>query len=255
MTHCALCQFILILMRWRLEVNLERLHEHSTSRNVLTTIKAPQAWIIACRPLHKAISAIRIYTVVGKSGCLVNFFRKSAPRSPAVVFVATKRSISPLTYLRKISPQTIVNRRYKPQHVSVVSESQPLIKFFRKSAPWAPAWLGSVAIKHSTVWYPDVLIFAVTGKLFFERCWPGTRGPLHSGGTGLCPLCPPHRCETNGQTTDFIICLANAAGNYDIVRRVGMIQELIMDRVGNISLSDVFSARDISILIDFLCSY
>ena len=36
----------------------------------------------------------------------------------------------------------------------------------------------------------------------------------------------------------------------DIVRRVGMIQELIMD-----SLSDVFSARDISILIDFLCSY
>ena len=141
MTHCALCQFILILMRWRLEVNLERLHEHSTSRNVLTTIKAPLAWIIACRPLHKAISAIRLglYTVVGKSGCLVNFFRKSAPRSPAVVFVATKRSISPLTYLRKISPQTIVNRRYKPQHVSVVSESQPLVKFFRKSAPWAPA--------------------------------------------------------------------------------------------------------------------
>jgi len=41
----------------------------------------------------------------------------------------------------------------------------------------------------------------------------------------------------------------------DIVRRVGMIQELIMDREGNISLSDVFSARDISILIDFLCSY
>ena len=41
----------------------------------------------------------------------------------------------------------------------------------------------------------------------------------------------------------------------DIVRRVGMIQELIMDTVGNISLSDVFSARDISILIDFLCSY
>jgi len=40
-----------------------------------------------------------------------------------------------------------------------------------------------------------------------------------------------------------------------IVRRVGMIQELIMDREGNISLSDVFSARDISILIDFLCSY
>jgi len=139
MTHCALCQFILILMRWRLEVNLERLHEHSTSRNVLTTIKAPQAWIIACRPLHKAISAIRIHTVVGKSGCLVNFFRKSVPRSPAVVFVATKRSISPLTYLRKISPQTIVNRRYKPQHVSVVSESQPFVKFFLKSAPWAPA--------------------------------------------------------------------------------------------------------------------
>ena len=41
----------------------------------------------------------------------------------------------------------------------------------------------------------------------------------------------------------------------DIVRRVGMIQELIMDREGNISLSDVFPARDISILIDFLCSY
>ena len=41
----------------------------------------------------------------------------------------------------------------------------------------------------------------------------------------------------------------------DIIRRVGMIQELIMDREGNISLSDVFSARDISILIDFLCSY
>ena len=41
----------------------------------------------------------------------------------------------------------------------------------------------------------------------------------------------------------------------DIVKRVGMIQELIMDREGNISLSDVFSARDISILIDFLCSY
>jgi len=37
----------------------------------------------------------------------------------------------------------------------------------------------------------------------------------------------------------------------DIVRRVGMIQELIMDREGNINLSDVFSARDISILIDF----
>ena len=34
-----------------------------------------------------------------------------------------------------------------------------------------------------------------------------------------------------------------------------MIQELIMDREGNISLSDVFSARDISMLIDFLCSY
>ena len=37
----------------------------------------------------------------------------------------------------------------------------------------------------------------------------------------------------------------------DIVRRVGMIQELIMDREGNISLSDVFSARDFSIFIDF----
>ena len=34
----------------------------------------------------------------------------------------------------------------------------------------------------------------------------------------------------------------------DIVRRVDMIQELIMDREGNISLSDVFSTRDISIL-------
>jgi len=41
----------------------------------------------------------------------------------------------------------------------------------------------------------------------------------------------------------------------DVIRRVGMIQELIMDREGNISLSDVFSVRDISILIDFLCSY
>jgi len=41
----------------------------------------------------------------------------------------------------------------------------------------------------------------------------------------------------------------------DIVRRVGMIQELIIDREGNISLSDVFPARDISTLIDFLCSY
>jgi len=48
--------------------------------------------------------------------------------------------------------------------------------------------------------------------------------------------------------------LKTAADN-DIVRRVGMIQELIMDREGNISLSGVFSARDISILIDFLCSY
>jgi len=34
-----------------------------------------------------------------------------------------------------------------------------------------------------------------------------------------------------------------------------MMQKLIMDREGNISLSDVFSSRDISILIDFLCSY
>ena len=33
--------------------------------------------------------------------------------------------------------------------------------------------------------------------------------------------------------------LKTAADN-DIVRRVGMIQELIMDREGNISLSDVF---------------
>ena len=41
----------------------------------------------------------------------------------------------------------------------------------------------------------------------------------------------------------------------DVVRRVGMIQKLIMDREGNISLLDAFSARDISILIDFLCSY
>ena len=41
----------------------------------------------------------------------------------------------------------------------------------------------------------------------------------------------------------------------DIVRRVGMIQELIMDREGNISLSDVFSSRDIRILIYCLCSY
>ena len=41
----------------------------------------------------------------------------------------------------------------------------------------------------------------------------------------------------------------------DIVMRVGMIQELIMDREGNISLSNVFSARDSSILIHFLCSY
>ena len=34
-----------------------------------------------------------------------------------------------------------------------------------------------------------------------------------------------------------------------------MSQKLIMDREGNISMSDVFSARDISSLIDFLCSY
>jgi len=32
----------------------------------------------------------------------------------------------------------------------------------------------------------------------------------------------------------------------DIVTRVGIMQELIMDREGNISLSDVFSARNIS---------
>jgi len=41
----------------------------------------------------------------------------------------------------------------------------------------------------------------------------------------------------------------------EFVRRVGMIQELIMDTEGDISLSDVFSVTDISILIDFLCSY
>ena len=34
-----------------------------------------------------------------------------------------------------------------------------------------------------------------------------------------------------------------------------MIQELVMVREGNVRLSDVFSAQDISILIDFLCSY
>jgi len=36
---------------------------------------------------------------------------------------------------------------------------------------------------------------------------------------------------------------------------IGMIQELIIVREGNMSLSDVFSAQGISILIDFLCSY
>jgi len=48
--------------------------------------------------------------------------------------------------------------------------------------------------------------------------------------------------------------LKNVVDN-DIVTRVGIMQELIMDREGNISLSDVFSARNISILIDFLRSY
>jgi len=37
----------------------------------------------------------------------------------------------------------------------------------------------SVAIKHSSVWYPDVLISSVTWKLFFKL--PETRGLLHSG--------------------------------------------------------------------------
>ena len=40
----------------------------------------------------------------------------------------------------------------------------------------------------------------------------------------------------------------------DTVRRVGKIHELMV-REGNMSLSDVFSTGDISILTDFLCSY
>ena len=39
---------------------------------VLTTSKALQAWIIACRPLHKGISALymRLYTLVPPPGRL-----------------------------------------------------------------------------------------------------------------------------------------------------------------------------------------
>ena len=40
--------------------------------------------------------------------------------------------------------------------------------------------------KHSSVWYPDVLILTVTG----------TRGP-----PWLCPLCPPHCCATAKQSS------------------------------------------------------
>jgi len=40
--------------------------------------------------------------------------------------------------------------------------------------------VGSVAIKHSSVRYPDVLIFTVKGKLFF-LILPGTRGPRARG--------------------------------------------------------------------------
>ena len=38
-----------------------------------------------------------------------------------------------------------------------------------------------LGVLQCSVWYPDVLIFTVTGKLFIIYFLPGTRGPLHSG--------------------------------------------------------------------------
>ena len=50
-------------------------------------------------------------------------------------------------------------------------------------------FVDSVAIKHSSVWLPDVLIFTVTGKLFL-KILPETRGSLHSGSWTLpTPYC------------------------------------------------------------------
>jgi len=62
--------------------------------------------------------------------------------------------------------------------------------------PYTPS-VGSVAIKHSSIWCPDVLVFTVTRKLFFFKFLPGTRGPLDLGAHGLCPHCPPHCYATD----------------------------------------------------------
>jgi len=55
--------------------------------------------------------------------------------------------------------------------------------------------------KHSTVWYPDVLIFIVTGN-YLKKNLPGTRG--------LCPSCPPHRHATEWTCARVRACRRSA---------------------------------------------
>ena len=46
------------------------------------------------------------------------------------------------------------------------------------------------AIKQSSFWYPDVLLFTVTGKLLFKNCLE--LGAPTLGASGLFPPCRPH---------------------------------------------------------------
>ena len=62
--------------------------------------------------------------------------------------------------------------------------------------PYTP-WVGSVAIKHSSLWYRDVPIFIVTGKLFliFFVC--------NSGPPRLCPPCPVEHSNSRFESIRF----------------------------------------------------
>jgi len=84
-----------------------------------------------------------------------------------------------------------------PLIVSCFSKIQIGFTFLVPAHPGSP---GQRAVKWvCKLWYPDVRIFAVTGKLFLiffrlELGGPRTRGP-----SGLCPPCPPHCYATDNE--------------------------------------------------------
>jgi len=90
---------------------------------------------------------------------------------------------------------------YSPTPKLILCNSQPIIcksvksfTYVGKTPVHSLSW--ECCNKTSSVWYPDVLIFAVTGN-DFKKSFAWNSGAAALGAPRLWPPCPPHCYATN----------------------------------------------------------